>query len=132
MKTFICAICSKTKPVNETGTGGTCYAVNKSGRKVCYKCCANIDKDDMKKNKKIILYLVKEKNGKGHTVANWPGTLKIPVSYIQKGKHNIAGTRYDIWFEFNGYMWYGVKYGENTQLCHCKQTKQEVNLPMII
>ena len=59
------------------------------------------------------------------TVQNWPGSLKIPC-HTRCGDHNIARTRYDVWFKFEGYEWWGVYYGEDTQLIHCKRTKKKV------
>jgi hypothetical protein len=44
------------------------------------------------------------------------------------GRHNIAGVRYDVWFRGpDGHVWWGVQYGDMTQICHCKRTKEECN-----
>jgi hypothetical protein len=59
----------------------------------------------------------------GDEVINWPGTLRIPVDYSSAGRHNIAGTRTDVWFRFGGAEWHGVTYGEMTQIVHCKRKK---------
>jgi len=62
-----------------------------------------------------------------HTLTNWPGTLRFDPHYIKKGRHNIAGTRYDVWFPGpDGHIWHGINYGENTQITHCKRTKQVI------
>lgn len=56
---------------------------------------------------------------------NWPGSLEFRC-WTRTGNHNIARTRYDVWFYGpDGYIWYGVTYGEDTQLCHCKRTKKK-------
>lgn len=116
-----CEICSKEIIGNGFLTG---YGVNEAGDKICYECCGVLDRQDMIATGKAVLYLtVTKKNNffKGY-VSNWPGTLKINVQG-KIGRHNIAGIRYDCWFRFNGRNWHGVTYGDNTQLCHCKQLK---------
>ena len=75
----------------------------------------------MTEHGRIMLYL---SNGE---VMNWPGTLRFPA-HVRKGRHNIAGSRYDVWFAGpDGFQWHGVQYGDNTQICHCKRTKQVRN-----
>ena len=69
----------------------------------------------------LVLYLV-EIDGK-HYLTNWPASLKIAIGYVRKGRHNMAGTRYDVWFKAYGHTYHGIQYGENTQLCHCKKIK---------
>lgn len=72
----------------------------------------------MDKHGKTTLYL---SNGE---VTNWPGTLRFPLWSSKRGRHNIAGTRKDVWFkDGSGNMWHGVQYGEFTQICHCKRLK---------
>lgn len=61
------------------------------------------------------------KNGK-YDYVSWPGTLKIKC-HVRTGRHNIAGTRYDVWFTFNGKNFYGVTYGDKTQICHIRRIK---------
>lgn len=88
----------------------------------CYDCCAVLDTQQMKDTNQIVLYLDQDQEN-NYFVSNWPGTLKIMVEEIKKGKHNIAKTRYDVWFSYAGKNWHGVQYGEWTQLCHCKAVK---------
>lgn len=104
-----------------------------TGKRYCYACCADQDREDMLETGRATLYLSQENSGvlrleggRGHgTVSNWPGSLKFPA-YIKRGRHNIAGTRYDVWFKGpDGKTWHGVQYGDNTQICHCRRTKQE-------
>jgi hypothetical protein len=114
---FTCIKCGKTKPVHHDG--GTGYAVQDDGGRVCYSCCAEIDQEYMRSHSRIDLYLCKGITGLWE-VTNWPGTLRFPVA-PRKGKHNIAGSRYDVWFFFACHMWHGVQYGEWTQICHCKR-----------
>lgn len=127
---FTCANCEKNLPIQTNG--GTGYGLDKDGNKICYECCAIRDRAEMDRDGKITLYLTYETfklDGKtvllcgSAKVTNWPGTLEYK-GYVTKGKHNIAGSRYDVWFtDHDGKKWHGVQYGENTQICHCKRLK---------
>lgn len=129
---FKCGDCGQVKPVGMKGGTGYGYMPN-SDKPVCYECCGKRDLADMEAGKPMTLYLqVSPLSIGGHgswyrrtsncTLSNWPGTLKI-VGTCRKGAHNIASTRYDVWFTFAGHNWHGVQYGENTQLCRCKVVK---------
>jgi hypothetical protein len=107
------------------------YGLDKDNNRICYSCCAVLDKERMRQDGKITLYLTCEPASKAKTpigrpsagkVSNWPGTLEF-ICHTSTGRHNIAGVRYDCWFVFEGYYWHGVTYGDNTQICHCKRTK---------
>lgn len=120
MKTkFTCYACKKEIEHDNGGSGGTGYGFDCKHHKVCYSCCAVRDTETMKKESRIVLYLSKDTDGHYH-VSNWPGTLKIEPFKVRIGRHNIAGSRYDVWFSHAGKSWHGVQYGENTQLLHCK------------
>lgn len=97
------------------------YGIDREGKKHCFACCAERDKTDMRENGKICLYLTK--GAEDWKVTNWPGSLSIPVPQPKTGRHNLAGSRYDVWFSFERKLWHGVQYGENTQICHCKRIK---------
>lgn len=123
---FTCADCGKEKVhVNPNGCGGTGYAIVReegSEKKVCYDCCAKRDIVEMIETGRIVLYLAKRDTG--WAVTNWPGTLSFRVRFNRTGRHNIAGVREDVWFTGpDGREWWGVNYGYNTQLCHCKRLK---------
>jgi hypothetical protein len=62
-------------------------------------------------------------NTKEKTLSNWPGTFKIQLHYIRIGRHNMAGKRYDVWFDYAGNDFHGVTYGDFTQICHIKRIK---------
>jgi len=109
-----CDFCKKK--IRKSKGCGTGYAIQPSGHRTCYKCCAEVDRKYMKRHGQNTLYW------DGTWVTNWPGSLKFKPHYIQKGRHNIAGTRVDVWFEFNGKVWWGVQYGEMTQILRCKET----------
>jgi len=100
----------------------TGYGYDDNGKTFCYTCCAEQDKATMIKTGKITLYLNQNLN-----VGNWPHSLWFPLRYQKTGHHNIAGKRYDVWFNGpDGFVWHGVQYGDMTQLCHCKRTKEVI------
>ena len=125
MSETTCSKCNKEFIPTRCGTG---YGVDKDNNRVCYSCCAISDKEQMRTSDKIVLYLTKkvinEKRGEyQYHVTNWPGTLDFPVYYSRNGCHNIAGTREDVWFVFEGKTWHGIQYGNFSEICHCKVTK---------
>lgn len=128
METFTCSLCEAEKPVQTSG--GTGYATKPdSGDKICYRCMADVDRDDMRSTGRATLYLVGgtrllNKESQPYEITNWPGSLRFRPTRVSKGYHNIARTRYDAWFIFEGDYWHGVSYGENTQILHCRRTKR--------
>ena len=117
---FMCAECKQNCPCNMTGNGGTGYASDDAGALYCYACCAIRDARDMEKTGRAVLYL--QSDGKTWEVTNWPSTLRIPCR-VKKGAHNWARVRYDAWFKHAGANWYGVSYGDNTQILRAKKVK---------
>lgn len=120
MEKFICAKCGKNKAPSKNHLPG--YARNKDGQKICYDCCAVIEGDylaNMAIGEKTTLYLGSSEK----IIQNWPGTLRIPINSIKKGRHNIAGNRYDVWFQFRDQYYWGVQYGDYTQICHVTRVK---------
>lgn len=114
---FKCSICNKYKPIQKSG--GTGYGRDpKTNKKICYDCCALMDKDFMKKNGEITLYLTE--NG----ITNWPGTLRFNLVDSKESRTNWNLTRTDVWFMFDATVWHGYQIGDNTQICHCKRTKR--------
>jgi len=100
----------------------TGYGTDDNGNKACFDCCGIVDKMRMVKQGRAVLYL----DYAGGTVSNWPGTYKVNVWSSKTGRHNIAGKRYDVWFKGpDGHYWHGVTYGDYTQICHCKRTKEK-------
>ena len=98
----------------------TGYGTDASGRTSCYACCADMDRAQMIRDGRTTLYLRKsERSGE---VTNWPGSLRFRTGPVVKGRHNLAGTRYDTWFTGpDGREWHAVQYGENTEIAHCKR-----------
>lgn len=63
----------------------------------------------------------------GLNILDWPGRLRFRAARRSTGRHNIAGTRTDVWFVGpDGAAWHGVQYGQNTQIVHCKRTREVV------
>jgi len=133
-----CSRCGKDIPKPDGGIT-TGYGTDAQGNKHCYACCAELDREFMDSHDRMTLYLTfdeaKAKAGgfvpspgvhccnHGWTVGNWPGSLKFDA-VVRKGRHNIAGTRYDAWFtDHKGRKWWGVRYGDNTELVHCRKLK---------
>lgn len=108
-------------PPSAHGEIDTGYGTDDNGRTLCYACCAEGDRKRMRDTGRIILYLCRSQDGTW-TISNWPGSLRLPCG-IREGRHNIARTRTDVWFTFEGEDWHGVQYGEMTQLCHCRRIK---------
>lgn len=126
---FICSKCKKTYPININLTTG--YGINPDTQEcVCYTCCGQVDRENMIKNGRIILYLSDKKyHPDYYEITNWPGSLKFKTAIFSEGKHNWAGKSYHVWFKGpDDYIWHGVQYGDNTQLCHCKRTKRKVTV----
>lgn len=117
---FTGSYCKEEKEHESEITTG--YARTNDDQKICYKCCGRIDLAQLLKDKKGILYLCLCGNNIAY-VQNWPGTLHFPVARLRVGKHNIARKRYDVWFSIANTNWHGVTYGDNTQICHCRQVK---------
>ena len=130
MEEVFCDKCGKKIVSKYEFTTGYGVLIKDDGKeeKLCYECCGEHDKkliEDCKPGDKFILYLIYEKNGKygSSYVSNWCGTLKF-ICGVREGRHNIARVRYDVWFtDHIGRDWYGVTYGDNTQICHCRLLK---------
>lgn len=135
-----CVDCGNTFKPTGVGTG---YGVVKQEGvevKVCYECCGKRDAKDMEDTGKTVLYLTSTvkhptereyelgyRDTKVYTVTNWPGTLAFKVFMSKEGHHNFAGSRTDVWFRGpDGKLWWGVQYGDTTQLVHCKRLKSKV------
>jgi hypothetical protein len=102
-------------PHGEYTTG---YGSDSNGKTSCYECCGVLDRKAMKESGRGVLYDC------GKTVTNWPSTLSYKVRERRTGRHNLAGTRYDLyWYDEEGRSWWGVRYGDMTQVVHAKRLK---------
>jgi hypothetical protein len=126
MSTFHCDLCNNDKTVPE-GSFGTGYASREDGSKICYECCGQLDRQTMLEegnSRCLPLYLSTDKTTGKSKISNCPGTLTFPVGHVRKGRHNIARTRTDVWFRGpDNKEWWGVLYGQWTQIVHCRRTK---------
>lgn len=122
---FDCAECGQHVVHESDLTTG--YGLDRQQRKVCFDCCGTRDRQSMidtGHSRHLPLYL-SSKDGK-YEVTNWPGTLRFKVTRHWTGRHNMGGTRTDVWFVGpDGHLWHGVQIGEWNQVCHCKRTKQK-------
>ena len=135
--TFRCRNCGKVKDVQYDG--GTGYARDEADFLVCYDCCGDIDRQYMIDHGKITLYMTIQSDGplgrkarRGYydraKLGNWPGTLQFSTGSVKVGYHSIAGNRYDCWFVGpDKHVWHAVQYGDNTQIAHCKRTKERTD-----
>lgn len=115
---FVCHQCGQHKSFLSDITTG--YGIDKDGNKVCYECCAKNDAKELielQPGKKTIQYW------DGRNITNWPGSLKISPYHTSKGRHNIAGTRTDIYFKFEGFSFHATQYGDMTQIAHIRKLK---------
>lgn len=123
IRLFTCDVCGENKSHISNYTTGC--RIDKDGCKTCFECCGKQDMADLLAlpvGGRSYLYLTKDDKGQW-IVSNWPGTLKIAVPAPRKGRHNIARTRYDVWFSLEGAHFHGVQYGEWTQICHVRRIK---------
>lgn len=115
---FKCSRCKQLKAhVSRTSTG---YGRNSEDKIFCFACCGELDKEQMIKDGKIMLYY---SNGK---IINWPGSLSFSAHWSQDSRHNFAGTRTD--FRFigpDGAIWSGYQIGKFNQVAHCRRTKSK-------
>lgn len=121
---FRCGDCGKIKPVGTSGGTGYGWADpdNPDDKPICYECCGKRDVTDMIETGRATLYLTHQTRDTA-SLTNWPGTVRYRAG-VKTGRHNIAGRRYDVWFEGpDGKPWHGVTYGDNTQICRCKRVK---------
>lgn len=117
---FTCHQCKQE--ITHESDFSTGYGRDKDDNKICFACCGENDKKELLEmpiGGKTMLYL----DTKEMKLTNWPGTLQIKLHNIRKGRHNIAGRRYDIWFQYGQNQFHGTQYGDMTQICHIKRIK---------
>lgn len=98
---------------------GTGYGIDEQDKKICYACCADIDKEYLRKTGKLSGYF------NGNEFLNWPGTFRVKVNYIRKSWHNMAGRdgRTDFWLMFEGRRYHGIHIGHSHTCATIKLTK---------
>ena len=116
--TFKCQDCHKE--LQRNSSGGTGYALY-SGKKICYDCAK---KRELKQISKVPLGGRYDFYWDGKKVTNWTGLISFTATGYSKGRHNIGGTREDVWFKDNlGHNWHGVQIGQNTMILRAKRVK---------
>lgn len=142
-KTFFCDRCGVTFQSYTPGSSVSNFAYTRDNRMVCVKCCAELEKAYMRTHDKIVLYFQSfqhryqtdytRKNkiyiigGHGDVMGELTdamGNKIVDLYYIDRGKHNIAGRRYDFRFMFEGRTWHGTVYGDNSDLAYCRRLKK--------
>lgn len=109
----ICDKCGNNCIAKGSATG---YGVDDKGNKLCYPCCAQLERDQMDETGKIILYL-DEKNRK---VTNWTGELSYSVRSLTKHKDNKGATAY--FRDHNDNLWCAVRRGD-MDACRARKCK---------
>lgn len=139
MKLVTCSTCGKTYLKWICGMSGDrpmdarVFGKDDQGNQHCEDCCSMRDREAMIKYGRATLYLnISDYGNRGAlgtryisaTITNWLGNLRFYTNLVRIGRHNIAGVRYDVWFNGpDGATWHGTQYGDNTQICHCRRTK---------
>lgn len=100
-------------------TTGTAHTTD--GREVCWDCAAILELADMNKFGRASLYLVKRDDGLH--ITNWTGKLDYKVTSSKTSRHNLGGTRTDVWFKSGGQNWHGYQIGNFSQIAHCRRIK---------
>jgi hypothetical protein len=129
-------------PENPYSTG---YGYDERGRKICYACCGERDREEMMRSGRITLYLSKfsDEEWKAaqimcggnlgtrdrYKLSNWPGTFVLrPYAVSQTKGIGWYGCTYPIeTFNFvgpDGYEWYGKCMGDN-EVAHCRRYKKQ-------
>ena len=144
---FHCDMCGRNLPTGGNGCG-TGYGKDADDNVICYRCCGILDLDEMaaaKPGERVTFYLTFHRAGdpphmrlhpypgrpswivgQGY-ISNWPGSFRFEVKNIKVSWHNIARVRYDTWFQdHTGAWWWGVQYGDQTQIIHCMKLKHAV------
>lgn len=136
---FYCAGCRRARPqANPTGAlgycGGTGYGTDRAtGARKCYACCAAEERERMRATGRATLYLTgspSRRPGMGEgadrteRVTDWGGELTFRVMGGTNGRHNIGRVRRDVTFIGpDGFVWVATRYGENTEIAHCRRTR---------
>ena len=113
-----CAFCER-EIETPTPPGPVGYGTDADGNIVCYACCGVLDAQHMAQAGSIILYVTE--SGSSYRISNWPGTLTFTPTQVRHGRHNICGTRLDVWFDGpDRSRWHGVNIGDN-QVLRCRR-----------
>lgn len=113
---FQCARCLHIKPVQTNG--GTGYAYRSDDKLVCYACCGQVDRQDMTRNGRAVMYLTHNPD----RITNWPGTLTFSAE-VRPMRHPFAREAYLVRFRGpDGAEWSAKNIGDS-QIAHCRRLK---------
>lgn len=119
MKTIRCYKCKKVidVPIGSLTTG---YGINDKGQKICFECCGEQDKQQLRDTGKFQGYFT------GEYFTNWPGTLKLKIFNSVSSWHNFAGKggRVDFWLKFEENWYHGIFVGFNHQCATIRRVKK--------
>lgn len=137
--------CGHPATLQEAGSCTTGYGTDpKDGKRYCFACCADRDRASMIETGRAVLYLesrtvqepmsfadgVRTSSREVWSLSNWPGSLKFSPFWVTRSKGYGFGRSYPREdFRFNGpdgFVWYGMRQGNNTQLAHCRRTKTRI------
>ena len=99
----------------------TGYGVDNDGKKYCYDCCANTERQYMIDHGQTTLYI----NEKDRKVTDWPGHLTFDIKTIWQTNHNWYCVDHVTYVRFigpDGKVWTGKNIGDN-DILYCKRTK---------
>lgn len=93
-----CARCGADFPVHPPGyVGGTGYATTAAGSAICYRCCADDDRQYMIDNGRHGgLYLTEPTNGGRATVGSWSGSLTFSAHVVSRFNGRGFGGAYPV------------------------------------
>jgi hypothetical protein len=103
IKKYKCELCNRDDGVDDADVK---YFYHDS-LMLCESCITDMDKSEMYDKSSIELYL------DGTVLTNGSNTFSVIINDFKKSENKIFGVRYDIWFEFNGKSWHGVKMGND-------------------
>lgn len=112
--TTICD-CGHTVTSDGFSTG---YGINGKGEKICFSCCGELDKKQLRETGILCGYFTGNP-GKGYEFTNWPGSLKLSAYGVKKSWHNFAGRngRVDFWVDFEGKVYHGIHVSNGSHEC---------------
>lgn len=106
-------------------TGGTGYAVQENGRKVCYWCAGAHERQQMIETGRGCLYLINsDRDGAPRwVITDWPGTFELRAYGIMHSWGvTPSGARFPIvagCFDLAGHRWY-FRVSGDMQLARCR------------
>jgi len=113
-------ICDCGHTVSYKGGVGTGYGIDNEGKKICYACCGEMDRKQLRETGKLSGYFTDA------YFTNWPNTFQLPAFRIKKSFHNFCGYngRTDFWVRFEENVYHGVSIGRNNELATIKINKK--------